>query len=95
MTAADVFTFSGDKKFENTAAPLEKNGFAYCQVMSVVQCWLFSFVSVCVSCCWPWQKHIALKQTDRLINRQTDRQTDRQRDRQEKEKDGRQVYLPV
>ena len=38
MTAADVFTFSGDKKFENTAAPLEKNGFAYCQVMRVVQC---------------------------------------------------------
>ena len=33
MTAADAFTFSGDKKFENTAAPLEKNGFAYCQVM--------------------------------------------------------------
>ena len=33
MTAADVFTFSDDTKFENTAAPLEKNGFAYCQVM--------------------------------------------------------------
>ena len=33
IAAANVFTFSGDNKFENTGAPLEENGFAYCQVM--------------------------------------------------------------
>ena len=107
IAEADVFTFSGDKKFENTAAPLEKNGFAYCQVMKVVQCWLFYFVSVCVftksahDCRSqvPAEVETHCVQTNGQTDQQTDwkdRQTVGRSDAQVKEKlDGRQVYWPV